>query len=428
MKFLDLTSRTGEWLRGGGPLQEVVISSRVRLARNLAAVPFLGRCTPPQRLELERRLKDEILQANLAPEMFYVDVAAASELDRQLLVERHLVSRQHAAGTEGAGEKKAKTAGPGHPRGVAISADETLAIMVNEEDHLRIQVLRSSLQLEQAVQEIVRVEEALEKRAGVRIPPPVRVFDGLPDQRRHGPAGERDAAPAGAETDRRDRKGPAGRPRHATGDPRPLRRGHGGQRRLLPGLQPDHARAERAGDRRGVPQHHPAGAHPVRKTARASLLAKNRTAIEDKVFRSLAILRSARTITSEETMFLLSMVRLGINLEVVPDVELLTVNELFLHTQPAHLQRMVKAASPRPAPASPERICSGRGWGSNGTRSCDFSGMCHRPHETHETHKTYRTYRAYGNYFSSLPSAIATILARHSAQPSTRSWRRRSQL
>ncbi len=80
------------------------------------------------------------------------------------------------------------------------------------------------------------------------------------------------------------------------------------------------------------------------KRARASLLAKNRTAIEDKVFRSLAILRSARTITSEETMFLLSMVRLGINLEVVPDVELLTVNELFLHTQPAHLQRMVKAA------------------------------------------------------------------------------------
>ena len=124
MKFLDLTSRTGEWLRGGGPLQDVVISSRVRLARNLAGMPFLTRCTHDQRADVERRLREQILQANLAPEMFYVDVAAAGELDRQLLVERHLVSRQHAAGTEGASDKKTPPKPTTHPRGVAVSGGE----------------------------------------------------------------------------------------------------------------------------------------------------------------------------------------------------------------------------------------------------------------------------------------------------------------
>ena len=79
------------------------------------------------------------------------------------------------------------------------------------------------------------------------------------------------------------------------------------------------------------------------KRARASLLQRNRTALEDKACRSLAILRAARTITSDETMYLLSLLRLGVNMGILTDIDLRVVNELFLLIQPAHLQRMLKS-------------------------------------------------------------------------------------
>ncbi len=78
------------------------------------------------------------------------------------------------------------------------------------------------------------------------------------------------------------------------------------------------------------------------RLARESLLKRRRAAIQDKVYRSLAMLQSARVITSQETMYLLSMVRLGLNAELIDDVDLKTINELFLLTQPAHLQKILQ--------------------------------------------------------------------------------------
>src|SRR5438105_4140812 len=150
MKLSDLTTHAGEWLRGSGPMSEVVISSRIRLARNVAGYPFLFKVSRPQRTALEHKVRDTILSSKLAPEMLYVDLDAAPEIDRQLLVERHLISKPHAA-AEGA-------------RGVAVGESETVSIMVNEEDHLRIQVLRSGLQLEEAWDQITKVDDLLESK------------------------------------------------------------------------------------------------------------------------------------------------------------------------------------------------------------------------------------------------------------------------
>src|SRR6059058_5265458 len=150
MKLSDLTNHAGEWLRGNGPMSEIVISSRIRLARNVGGSPFLTRCSRPQRQGLERKVRDTILNANVAPNLLYVDLDAAPEVDRQLLVERHLISKPHAA-AEGA-------------RGVAVAENETVSIMVNEEDHLRIQVLRSGLQLDEAWDQINKIDDALESR------------------------------------------------------------------------------------------------------------------------------------------------------------------------------------------------------------------------------------------------------------------------
>src|SRR5438105_11465287 len=150
MKLSDLTNHAGEWLRGNGPMSEIVISSRIRLARNVAGFPFLTRCSRHQRQSVETKVRETILGAQIAPQTLYVDLDAAPEVDRQLLVERHLISKPHAS-AEGA-------------RGVAVGENETISIMVNEEDHLRIQVLRSGLQLEEAWDQINRIDDVLESK------------------------------------------------------------------------------------------------------------------------------------------------------------------------------------------------------------------------------------------------------------------------
>ncbi len=131
-------------------MSEIVISSRIRLARNVAGFPFLSRCSRSQRQVLEHQIRDTILGSSIATKMLYVDLEAAPEIDRQLLVERHLISKPHKD-AEGA-------------RGVAIGENETLAVMVNEEDHLRIQALRSGLQLEEAWEQINNTDDILESK------------------------------------------------------------------------------------------------------------------------------------------------------------------------------------------------------------------------------------------------------------------------
>src|SRR5882724_348017 len=150
MNLKDLTSQAGEWLRGSGPMSEIVISSRIRLARNLGGHRFLSRSTKHQRQVVEHKIRDTILSAQLAPQVLYVDLDQAPDMDRQLLVERHLISKQHAS-AEGA-------------RGVAVGENESVSIMVNEEDHLRMQVLRSGLQLDEAWEQINKIDDALEQK------------------------------------------------------------------------------------------------------------------------------------------------------------------------------------------------------------------------------------------------------------------------
>src|SRR5437899_2103760 len=128
MNLAELAHSSGEWLRGVGPEADIVVSSRVRLARNLADFPFTNRASANQKGEIESVLRDRV--TNLDGLHFdYLSVHTLPPLDRQLLVERQLISREHAA-SEG-------------QRGVAVEGRETRSVMINEEDHLRLQVIRS---------------------------------------------------------------------------------------------------------------------------------------------------------------------------------------------------------------------------------------------------------------------------------------------
>src|SRR6202035_3833596 len=125
MNLDSLTENSGEWLRGSGPESDIVISSRIRLARNLADFPFISRATGGDRSEIERLLRERVTKIQDTTELVYVDVNKLEVLDRQFLVERQLISRE-LADSEGA-------------RGVAIDPREQMSLMINEEDHLRLQ-------------------------------------------------------------------------------------------------------------------------------------------------------------------------------------------------------------------------------------------------------------------------------------------------
>src|ERR1700677_3758608 len=327
MKLSDLTHHAGEWLRGSGPMSEIVISSRIRLARNVAGFPFLSRCSRPQRQTLEDRVRDTILAANLAQQGVYVDLEKAPEIDRQLLVERHLISKPHAA-AEGA-------------RGVAVADNETLSIMVNEEDHLRIQVLRSGLQLDESWEQINQIDDALEAKLDFSFHPrfgyltacPTNVGTGIRvSVMLHLPAlkltGEIEKVFRAAKQMHLAVRGLYGEGTEATGDFYQI------SNQTTLGKSED----EIIRDFKDVVipkiidyEHH----------ARRALLSERPLALDDKVYRALGLLRTARLMETGETRGALSHVRLGVNLKRVKDIDINKVNELFLLTQEAHLQRMV---------------------------------------------------------------------------------------
>jgi protein arginine kinase len=326
LKLSDLTGRAGEWLRGNGPMSEIVISSRIRLARNISGMPFLTRASNQQKTVLESRIRDVLLQAPPTTPTLYVDLANAPEIDRQLLVERHLISKQHAA-AEGS-------------RGVAVGENESISIMINEEDHLRIQVLRSGLQLEEAWDQINAIDDALEgkldfafhQRFGYLTACPTNVGTGIRvSVMLHLPAlkmtGEIEKVFRAAKDLKLAVRGLYGEGTEATGDFYQI-----SNQTTLGKTEEEIIEEFR---HLVIPkiidyEHH----------SRRALLNDHTVALDDKVFRALGSLRSARLMASEETLLLLSHLRMGVHLGRVKDVDIRTINELFLLTQPAHLQKI----------------------------------------------------------------------------------------
>ena len=146
--FDDLAHKSGEWLRGTGPESDIVISSRIRLARNLADFPFIRRCSDEDRVSIERTIRAKMDSIDDWRDVRYIDLEQLSEIDRQFLVERQLISRE-IADAEGS-------------RAVAIDPREQYSVMINEEDHLRIQVMHSGLDLKSAWRSIDELDDKLE--------------------------------------------------------------------------------------------------------------------------------------------------------------------------------------------------------------------------------------------------------------------------
>lgn len=322
----QVARRASEWLRGVGPMNEIVISTRIRLARNVRGFNFLSRADAEMRAEIATQLSSAIRKSTLLKDFANVDVEALDDLDRRLLVERQLISRQHA---EGNGARR-----------VAFDPTEVASLMVNEEDHLRIQVMRSGLQLDAAWEQIDKIDDAIAERVEYAFHPqfghltacPTNVGTGIRvSVMVHLPAlrltSELEKVGQAAKDMKLAIRGLYGEGTEALGD----------FFQISNQITLGRTESEFIDDFRD-------GVIPriveYEQAARRALLSSRLHALDDKIYRAMGLLQSARLISSNEALQCLSHVRMGLHVGRLKTVDLQTVNELFLQSQPAHLQKL----------------------------------------------------------------------------------------
>jgi protein arginine kinase len=325
LDFDALTQSTGEWLRGTGEEADIVVSSRIRLARNLMQYPFPGRADPTARFEVESMLREKVLALSTCGQLQYESIDSLNSVDRQFLVERQLISREHS-------EKEG-------PRGVAIDSRESVSLMINEEDHLRMQVFRSGFALDECWSAINRIDSEIEdavsfafsEEFGYLTSCPTNVGTGMRvSVLLHLPAlvltKEIQKVFQAMHKMSLAVRGLYGEGSQAMGDFYQI------SNQITLGKSEEQLVQM---VKRVVP-----GILEYERRTRQALVKEDRNRLHDQVSRAFGILRSAQTINSEETLQRLSLVRLGINLGLVDSLTIPVVNELFLHSQPAHLQKL----------------------------------------------------------------------------------------
>ena len=137
------------WYAVSAPEDDIVVSTRIRLARNLSGMPFPARMSADQRRELNARVKKAITESNtpFAKTLKYIDMKNVPQTEIMAMVERHVISPEFASGNE--------------ERAIILSDDESISIMIGEEDHIRIQVIMGGLQLEKAYDIAERLDTLL---------------------------------------------------------------------------------------------------------------------------------------------------------------------------------------------------------------------------------------------------------------------------
>jgi len=314
------------WLDGSGEHSDVVLSTRIRLARNVEGYAFTGRSREGERLRVLQQVRDAMPHVSALRGGVVLRVDELATNDRQLLHERHLVSRE-LAGLE---------TGPAVKGGAAVVLAEGVGVMVNEEDHLRLQALRSGLEISQAMAAVDRLDREL----GARLP-----------YAWHDDFGFLTACPTNTGTGMR-----ASVLIHLPGLVLTKEIG-----KVLAGLQTmgltyrglygegsevvgnffqisnqttlGRTEEELADHLARVVRHVIQREHEARRV----LWRDAGYIIEDKLWRAYGTLRFARSLTFEEAMNYLSGVRLAVGLKLINGLSVYTLNKLLIFCQGAHL-------------------------------------------------------------------------------------------
>ncbi len=325
MLLNDFINHTSEWLKGTGPNSDIVISSRLRLARNLDKFPFPQWANKKQSKTALESILSAASSHDFLKKLSIFNMTDLDSVDRQFLVERHLMSYDHAK--------------EGNSKALIVDTDEIVSIMVNEEDHIRAQVIQSGFNLFEAWNIINRIDDALAKEINFSFLPDWGYLTSCPTNAGTGMRGSVMLhLPALVMTKQINQvlaaisklsfttRGLYGEGTQATGNLFQI----SNQVSLGP------SETEIIDNinnliRQIIEQE---------SQSREALISANRAMLEDKVNRSYGILKTAHIINSQETIELLSLVRLGCDLGLIKDINRSIVNELFIITQPAHLQKI----------------------------------------------------------------------------------------
>jgi protein arginine kinase len=324
VKFSNVISTAGEWLRGEGPHHQIVISSRVRLARNLRNRAFPGWAKKAERTAILEMIKPRVEELAEMQDSFSELLQDLSALEKQVLVERHLISREHAAKSVGSA--------------IVMNRRQTLSIMINEEDHLRMQSIRSGLQLKQAFKLVDKIDTALEsklefayeQKLGYLTACPTNVGTGMrASAMLHLPGlvlSElinqviQAVSKIGLAV-----RGLYGEGTEAMGNLFQI----SNQTTLGEKEEEIISRLSKVIETIIEKEH----------DARQVLIQKKPNTLWDQIGRAYGVLTYAHAMTSKEALNLLSIIKLGVDLGAFPEDRRLPIDELFIDTQPAHLQK-----------------------------------------------------------------------------------------
>jgi protein arginine kinase len=323
-RFTD--EAVSEWMKGRGPDSDIVISSRVRLARNLSDHPFPMLATNHQSEEVLNKVAEVSRSAELRAigRFTLLPLSELDELERKVLVEKHLIS-------PGLANESRNGA-------VILSENEAISIMVNEEDHLRIQCLRPGFQVREAWDEANRVDDifeahldyAFDEKRGYLTSCPTNVGTGIR-------ASVMIHLPALVLTQQINRilsaitqvglavRGIYGEGSEAIGNIFQI------SNQITMGQSEEEIIDNLHSVARQIIEHE--------RAARSKLMQESRLRIVDRVNRSFGILSYAAIIDSKEAAQRLSDVKLGIDLGLIQGVPASVTNELMVMTQPGFLQK-----------------------------------------------------------------------------------------
>jgi len=320
----DIIATPSSWLESAGGDAEVVMSSRARVARNLTEHRFTHNCDNAELAEILDGVRAAAGSTGAFAESRYAPMGEISSLDRQFLAERHLASREFLFNSAS--------------RGIVFNEAETLSLMINEEDHLRIQGLAPGFDLESAWRRAselddglsAQLEFAFSDRLGYLTACPTNLGTGLRlSVLIHLPglvhSKEINKLLDSLRKLNHSIRGLYGEGSEVMGNFFQLSNSTTlgtSEDAILSSLN------EMVGKVIGFEQR-----------AREMLFRKAQRLLEDKVWRAYGLLQFARSVNTKEALSLISAVRLGVGMGIIKGVSISSLNRLLVYTQPAHLQK-----------------------------------------------------------------------------------------
>ena len=323
MAIGDMIGKPAGWLDGSGSENEIILSSRIRLARNLEQRRFTHHAKNEELAAILEQTRDVAKGTASLAGSGYWNMGEASTLDRQFLAERHLVSREFLFSSAN--------------RGLFVNVPENLCLMVNEEDHLRIQSYAPGLELDRAFELAGRLDNemapqlkfAYSERFGYLTACPTNLGTGLR-------ASVLIHLPGLVHSKEINKLLDSLRQLHHS------IRGLYGEGTEVMGNFFQLSNSATLGTPENVIianlREMVAKVIGFERRAREMLFRKARSLLEDKVWRAYGLLRYSRSVSSKEALSLISAVRLGVGVGLIEDLPVRTLNELLVYIQPAHLQ------------------------------------------------------------------------------------------